>query len=89
MSRENLGRECGTGKENDIRKNNDRSLGRGILVKIIGAGIKTVRVYWGMWDLHLHLKCIKVSHYIDVVRAHSIDKNAGEPPCWPATADRA
>ena len=35
-----MGRECGIGKENDIRKNNDRSLGRGIIVEIIGAGMR-------------------------------------------------
>ena len=37
-----MGRECGIGKENDIRKNNDRSLGRGTLVKIIGAGMRAI-----------------------------------------------
>lgn len=63
-----MGTGCRIGKENDIRKSNDRSLGRAILVKIIGAG---------MLDVHLHLQSIKVSHYIDVARAHSIDKNAG------------
>ena len=39
--RQNLGRECEIGKENDIRKSNDRSLGRGILV-IIGAGMGAI-----------------------------------------------
>ena len=37
-----MGRECGIGKENDIRKNNDRSLRRGILVKTIGAGMRAI-----------------------------------------------
>ena len=37
-----MGRECGIGKENDIRKNNDRSLGSETLVKIIGAGMRAI-----------------------------------------------